>query len=1118
MMRLLRGLTGLAVLAALAVGLPWALAATIGNPLDSWGPITAGQMGDREVMAVMAAVAYAAWASFAIALVVELIAAVAAKGSKHRRTLRLPLLGLQQNVARSLITAVLLLLPTALTVAGPTVSALAEPSRPAATASASPAPSGTQQELPPQAGVPVSAAPPAAATAAAAPMYVIPDSGGLRSYWAIAEQYLGDGQRWQEIWQLNDGRIQDDGSVMDTPRQLHRGWTVALPGDAGGPVELGSLAQGGMHDVLVEPGDTLSGLAEEAGATDWTAIWPANANRAETGGEQLSDPDLIKPGWTISVPTDPAAIPRTTLVTAAPPVTVEQPATPPVTVEQPGPVADPQEGTVAAPVPLPTSAPTDLPTPAPTTAPATAPTTAATPSGVPVQRTSTEVADAGSGSAVIVLAEWSASLAAGAGLLAGSALLAMRRYRRRQFRNRDAGRAVRGPAPQHVPLEKALITAGSAVRDVDFIDRALRALAGGISDAHGRLPAVVAARLTEHSLDLVLADAQDDAPPPPWVAVSPTSWVVAKDSELTVDPDTAAPYPTLISLGHTPAGEEWLVDLEQAGAVTLDGDPDRCLDLMRFAIAELAHNVWADHLTVTLAGFGEELVDLNPARLVHSGDIAAAARIAANDVAALRDLEGDVGVDVLHGRLEAISGDAWMPSVLIVAPGWAAEETDAEAVRTLMGSLSDQPSRTAVAVILPGDEATGRPSDGLLVRVLEDGTLLIPSLDVIAAAQQLPADQAVELAAYMAAARDVESDALMPAADDDEALSDLAGALLPERVAARPDADERLVRTGSDDDATSILPLPASAYMASTATTADDVHTLAPAVPATTRDAVQACDPDLDADLAAWHEGNPARPRLQLLGEISLTASGSVPDGKAAIVTEAIAYLALHPRGVTGDRFAADFWPDSQYTIRDSNPKNTLSLARTRLGANPATGEPCLPYARSAGRASGSAPYRVDGLLVDADLFRRLRTRAATRGPAGHDDLVSALQLVQGCPLSGLRPGGGSWLADGGIADADTLLVAIVEVAHLVATRALAEGDIEQARWAAQTAIDTGAADDRPLLDLAAAYDAEGREAELAAAVRRVRDHHDAEVEEDIPARTYDVLLRKGWLNLSEAS
>src|SRR5664279_3025830 len=71
-------------------------------------------------------------------------------------------------------------------------------------------------------------------------------------------------------------------------------------------------------------------------------------------------------------------------------------------------------------------------------------------------------------------------------------------------------------------------------------------------------------------------------------------------------------YPTLVSVGYTTVGEEWLIDLEQCGALIVDGDPDRCLDLARFIAAELAHNVWSDHLTVTVAGqLDAELVELN---------------------------------------------------------------------------------------------------------------------------------------------------------------------------------------------------------------------------------------------------------------------------------------------------------------------------------------------------------------------------------------------------------------------------------------------------------------------------------------------------------------------------
>ena len=105
------------------------------------------------------------------------------------------------------------------------------------------------------------------------------------------------------------------------------------------------------------------------------------------------------------------------------------------------------------------------------------------------------------------MAEWAAALAAGAGLLAASTFLVLRQLRRRQFRYRASGRAIAGPARQHMPLEKVLVTDGFAgVRDVDFIDRALRALAADLVHTDGRLPGITAARLTEQHLDLVLAE------------------------------------------------------------------------------------------------------------------------------------------------------------------------------------------------------------------------------------------------------------------------------------------------------------------------------------------------------------------------------------------------------------------------------------------------------------------------------------------------------------------------------------------------------------------------------------------------------------------------------------
>jgi len=94
MMRRVRGVIGLVLLLALAVGLPWALASTIGNPLDQWSSIKAGDMSDQDVIAIMAAIAYLAWASFALALAVELGATLTAAVTRRpRREFRLPLLG-----------------------------------------------------------------------------------------------------------------------------------------------------------------------------------------------------------------------------------------------------------------------------------------------------------------------------------------------------------------------------------------------------------------------------------------------------------------------------------------------------------------------------------------------------------------------------------------------------------------------------------------------------------------------------------------------------------------------------------------------------------------------------------------------------------------------------------------------------------------------------------------------------------------------------------------------------------------------------------------------------------------------------------------------------------------
>ncbi|MEV6636903.1 hypothetical protein AB0M54_39825 [Actinoplanes sp. NPDC051470] len=67
--------------------------------------------------------------------------------------------------------------------------------------------------------------------------YVVgPPVNGRREYlFAIAATTLGDGNRYQEIFELNRGRVQPDGQTMTDSTRVEPGWILMLPTDAKGP-------------------------------------------------------------------------------------------------------------------------------------------------------------------------------------------------------------------------------------------------------------------------------------------------------------------------------------------------------------------------------------------------------------------------------------------------------------------------------------------------------------------------------------------------------------------------------------------------------------------------------------------------------------------------------------------------------------------------------------------------------------------------------------------------------------------------------------------------------------------------------------------------------------------
>jgi hypothetical protein len=1000
---------------------PLALAGLIGNPLDGWSDLKAGDLSDAVVIDILAGIAWLAWAQFALATVIEAFSLATRADSPGR----VPgVFAGQQQLARALIAAIFILTPTVVGVVAPVASFASAPAP--ATVSAS------QQADPVRtSGQPARPLAPtqAARTESARPVtheYVVPASGGPSTYWDLAEHYLGRGDQWRQIWQLNEGRQQADGSRMLAPGLLRPGWTVLVPAHTHTEIE----------QIQVRPGDTLSGIAETAGQPDWQQAWQASADRAEPGGRQFTDPNLILPGWTVEVPVPVA---DDTTVAAVRPALDQPPISRAPSVEQPPPVR-----------------------PAPNTSIATTQSSA-------------------SGFVQV--------LEGGGALLAAGLLAALGSRRRRQFRHRRPGRAIATAPLSMLDVERAVLATGPAGQaDVAFLDRALRSLAQQVGAAG--LPDLAAVRIVADQLDLRLTEPYPSSPPAPW-QVDETGywWSVSLVDPLPLTGRPVAPYPTLVTIGTGPEGDRWLLDLERAGAVSLVGTEQISTGLARFVVAELALNGWSDHLNVTMVGFGAELVGLNPQRLGVAADLGRlvdqlTATVAATDP------------DLLGTRL-ADDRIGLTPQVILIDP---AAVTDDEALQRLLFAVRTQPDRSTVSVVLLAD-TTHTHQTRYQLELDPTGGLQLAAFGLELQAQQLSAEQATAFADLVGSSDDLTDRAtpIPRRAGGWTDWTDQAGLLRPDLLRPAPPAPAsngvtgiRLSAVGppadTEPETTSLLPEPDTHYLEQAATTAEDIALLAPDVPRQL--GAQLDDPALDADLAEWFADTPVRPRLAVLGPIRVDTAGNqgAVAGRLDYYRELVARLALveNPEQLLGNTGNAD-------------QARTIAMLSSWLGADPATGQAFL-------RQDALTDSAV---LTDADLFRRLRLRGQARGARGLPDLVRALELVRGEPFGQRRIGGYGWLADSQLEHIYRGMV--VDVAHLVATRALAEQDPVTARQAATTGLIAAPDDDVPLLDLVAVCTMQGLIEERERHVRAILRKHDAEVEEDLPPRTAQILRRRGW-------
>jgi nucleoid-associated protein YgaU len=1098
--RLLKAAGALGVLVAVIVGVPLLLAALhlVPHSLPSPGDVIASlrvRDDGQLVQVVLATGVWVCWVLFTASTVAELVALVRARPAR-----RLPGLRIFQRPAAALVAAVAVGLTVAPAVGGaiPSGIAAARPPLPVATVT-SVLSTSVQEDVDTQ----VIRTASAHSDRADAPAPTSPP----RTYrvqrrdtlWGLAERYLGDPLRYPEIITLNPTAVGPD-------NEIYSGTVLVLPSDATGLTPPGSSsapsAAPSVEEVTVEPGDTLWDLAEEltGDGKNWRQAWEANRGRTEPDGATFTDPSLIRPGWTLSIP-NPAG--------AAQP----EPSPPTSTPPEPAPTTEPTAPSADEPT---TSEPTT-----PTTAPASPETAAPTAEPSPIEKNDRPADDT---SALPVVAYTGGGL-----LLAGVSLTALLRYRRRQFRHRRPGRVIRSTPPELLRAERELQSGGSAgSADVSWLDRALRSLVQVLARTEGaRLPDVVAASMTDDLLTLVLTRPAPLVPDPWTVDQTGTRWSIRRSDPLPYDQGqrgrSFAPFPTLASVGFTAAGEHWLLDLERVAAVSLTGDAERSLNLARFLAAELAHNTWSEMLQVTLAGFGEELAAINPDRLTCTDNVDKAIAALTGRLESATEAMRIADTDVLSGRLHDIAGDVWAPQVLLIAPHAARGST---ALTELLTALSQQPARSAVAVVLVGEPH--HADDFRWQLTIDDvGILCVPALGLELRAHQLPADEAEQLAQVLAVASVPEDRPVPPAHGGEpwDAHADACGGLRIDPIgqshqqAANPagaeDNPSPDASRPSSSMKNSVLPLSPQTYLEQAATTEQDLQALAPATDDGVRHQVEIADPTLDADLADWADPSCPRPKLTLLGPVRVRAQGSLPERnpRRQFYTEIVAYLATRSGGVTSERYATAIWPNEPDVIGKTKVRQSISVVRAWLGTNPKTGTDYLPSGLT---PAAAGRYRIDDIVVDAELFRRLRVRGLARGADGIGDLCAALDLVTGRPFDLPTPRQGTAGGYGWLIDEDARLdleyaAMIVDVAHTVATHYLGAGRPKLAEMAAQVALKAESYEDVPLLDLVAACDAQDKRAEADAYVARILANHDAEVEEDLPPRTAEILFRRHW-------
>lgn len=664
----LKGLVALLVILGLLVGVPVALVAFAGNPLDDAQRLLGNELLSDDTTASLAlragltVLVWLTWFQIAFSILFEFIAL--ARGRTAGRASLVP--GVQ-SVARHLVIASTLLVNAFTSTAGATaLMPLAVP----------PPVTSVEVDLlqPPDLEVPSSpvvvAAPAATYTAVAGD-----------TFWSLAESMLGDGLRWSEIREANLGRTMADGTVISEVTEVVRdGWELVLPVDAVLPLRSGPavvVVDDALPDQLalvtedaanpdllgvwnVAQGDHFWAIAEETltaaygrPVTDeeitpyWLEIVEANRGRLVTG-----DPDLVQPGQTFDV--------------LLPPLTDElvidfAPANGDHAPGHPATGAETAHEAV-------TEGLTDH--------------LAARPVTAEPEWQATESADSRGTLKPFEPAEATAGLVDGRdvalGLFgtavgAGALMQLLRRRRQTEADGAESG-AIVSAAPSGAEAFEARIRPianTDAVRWLAATNRYLTRQLALVGPAEP-LPAVLAMRAGEFGIEVLLDEASQ--PPDGFVADGSTgaAWRLRADVEIdtveTASRGVDAFSPALLPVGETDAGD-LLVDFEQLAVMSLVGDIATIAGWMATIATSATAMGWSQSCPVVAIGVQTVLGGSNQVRVPTDVEAWAEETIAAHTISSR-----SADTSTYRRRLDAVdasfaSHSTEGPTIVLLGPG-----------------------------------------------------------------------------------------------------------------------------------------------------------------------------------------------------------------------------------------------------------------------------------------------------------------------------------------------------------------------------------------------------------------------------------------------------------------